>query len=119
MTDTQQAEAVRFLEGGALGAKVERIDTHGAIVLLAEDRAYKLKRAVRFSFMDFSTLERREAALRTELALNRRTAPMLYRRVLAVTREPGDGLALDGSGPAAEWLLEMATLPGRGAARSA
>ena len=111
MTDTEQAAVLSFLEDGALGGKVERIDTHGAIVLLAGDRAYKLKRAVRFSFMDFSTPDRREAALRTELALNRRTAPMLYRRVLAVTSEPGGGLALDGSGPAVEWLLEMARFP--------
>lgn len=111
MTDTDQAAVLSFLEAGALGTRVERIDTHGAIILLAGDRAYKLKRAVRFSFMDFLTLERREAALRTELALNRRTAPMLYRRVLAVTREPGDGLALAGTGPAVEWLLEMARFP--------
>ena len=108
----QQQEVVRFLTGGALGGSVERIDTHGAIVLLAGERAWKLKRAVRFSFMDFSTLERREAALRAELALNRRTAPTLYRRVLAVTREPEGGrLALAGAGEPVEWLLEMARFP--------
>jgi aminoglycoside phosphotransferase family enzyme/predicted kinase len=61
--------------------------------------------------MDFSTLDRREAALRAELALNRRTAPMLYRRVLAVTREPGGDLALAGGGEPVEWLLEMARFP--------
>ena len=75
-----------FLEGGGLGAEIERIDTHAAIVLLAGDRAFKLKRPVRYSFLDFTTLERREAALRHELELNRRTAPELYLRVLPVTR---------------------------------
>lgn len=111
MAQEDQGEVLRFLEGGALGAPIERIDTHGAVVLLAGDRAFKLKRAVRFSFMDFSTLEKREAALRAELDLNRRTAPMLYRRVLPVTREPGGGLAVDGRGAPVEWLLEMARFP--------
>jgi aminoglycoside phosphotransferase family enzyme/predicted kinase len=107
----EQAKVLAFLTGDALGGPVERIDTHGAIVLLAGERAFKLKRAVRFSFMDFSTLERREAALRAELALNRRTAPMLYRRVLPVTRESDARLALDGAGSPVEWLLEMARFP--------
>ena len=89
----------------------ERIDTHGAIVLLAGDRAYKLKRAVRYSFLDFTTLERREAALRHELALNRRTAPELYRARAAGHREPRRCLALDGSGEPVEWLLEMRRFP--------
>ncbi len=107
MTEQQQAEVLAFLLDGALGNGVERIDTHGAIVLLAGERAYKLKRAVRFSFMDFSTLDLREAALRRELELNRRTAPMLYRRVLPVTCEPDGRLAIDGRGSPVEWLLEM------------
>lgn len=107
----EQDEVLRFLEGGALGGPVERIATHGAIVLLAGERAFKLKRPVQFSFMDFSTLERRERTLRTEFELNRRTAPMLYRRVLPVTREPGGELALDGRGAPVEWLLEMRRFP--------
>lgn len=111
MTEQRQAEVLAFLLDGALGNGVERIDTHGAVVLLAGERAYKLKRAVRFSFMDFSTLELRKAALRRELELNRRTAPMLYRRVLPVTREPDGKLMLDGVGRPAEWLLEMSRFP--------
>lgn len=106
-----QAEVLGFLEGGGLGGRVERIDTHAAIVLLRGDRAYKLKRAVRFSFLDFTTLQRRRAALEAELALNRRTAPELYRRLLPVTRARTGGLELDGVGPPVEWLLEMARFP--------
>jgi aminoglycoside phosphotransferase family enzyme/predicted kinase len=111
MAGDGQAEVLAFLEGGGLGEGVERIDTHGAIVLLAGERALKLKRVVRFSFMDFSTLAKRRAALEAELSLNRRTAPELYRRLVAVTREPDDGLALDGTGGPVEWLLEMARFP--------
>ncbi|MEK0081946.1 AAA family ATPase [Benzoatithermus flavus] len=111
MTDDGQAEVLAFLAGGALGGRVERIDTHGAVILLAGERAWKMKRAVRFSFMDFSTLARRKATLEAELALNRRTAPELYRRVVAVTREADGRLALGGSGEPVEWLLEMARFP--------
>ncbi len=111
MPATDQAETLAFLEGGALGAGCERIETHAAIVLLAGERAFKLKRPVRYSFLDFTSLEQREHALRHELELNRRTAPMLYRRVLPVTREPDGRLALDGTGQPVEWLLEMTRFP--------
>jgi aminoglycoside phosphotransferase family enzyme/predicted kinase len=55
-----------------------RIDTHGAIVFLAGDRAYKLKRAVKFPYMDFSTVERRRAMCEAEIETNRRLAPEIY-----------------------------------------
>jgi aminoglycoside phosphotransferase family enzyme len=86
---------------------VERIDTHGALVFLGGDRALKLKRAVSFSYMDFSTVEKRRAACEAELAINRRTAPGLYRCVRAVTREAGGSLAFDGAGAPVDWLVEM------------
>ena len=66
-----------------------------------------MKRPVRYSFLDFSSLARRRRALGAELELNRRTAPMLYRRLVAVRRAPGGGFALEGRGRAVEWLLEM------------
>ena len=55
-----------------------RIDTHGAVVFLAGDRAYKLKRAVKFPYMDFSTVERRRAMCEAEIETNRRLAPEIY-----------------------------------------
>ena len=70
-----------------------------------------MKRAVRFSFMDLSTLAKREAATRAELELNRRTAPQLYEAVLPVTRAADGALALDGPGPPVEWLLRMRRFP--------
>ena len=45
-------------------APAKRIDTHGAVVFLSGDRAYKLKRAVKFPYMDFSTAERRARHVR-------------------------------------------------------
>jgi len=57
------------------GAKVKRIDTHAASVFLAGERAFKVKRAVRFPFLDFSTLEQRRSACAAEIAVNRPFAP--------------------------------------------
>lgn len=56
---------------------VERIDTHSAIVFLAGDHVLKLKRAVKFPFLDFSSIENRGECFRREVALNRLTAPTL------------------------------------------
>jgi len=107
----QQDETIAFLSNafsyGFPGASIERIETHCSIVFLLGDRAYKLKRAVAFSALDFSTLERREAACRAELVLNRRTAPELYLGVRAIRREPGGTLAFDGDGPVVDWVVVM------------
>jgi aminoglycoside phosphotransferase family enzyme/predicted kinase len=89
------------------GHAVTRIDTHAASVFLAGDRALKVKRAVRFPFLDYSTLAKRKAACETELAINRRTAPGIYRRVVVITREADGKLALDGRGEPVEWAVEM------------
>lgn len=105
-----QREVIDFLSRpeayGAGTDRVDRIDTHGAVVFLVGDRAYKLKRAVRFPYMDYSTVERRRAMCEAELALNRRTAPMLYEAVVPVTRDEG-GLRLGGQGEALDWLVVM------------
>jgi aminoglycoside phosphotransferase family enzyme/predicted kinase len=88
------------------GANVERVETHASVVFLVGERAYKLKRAVKFDYLDFSTPERRRAMCEAEVRLNRRTAPDLYRGVVAVTRQDGC-LALGGDGPPVDWLVEM------------
>jgi aminoglycoside phosphotransferase family enzyme/predicted kinase len=89
------------------GAEVTRIDTHAASVFLAGERALKVKRAVRFPFLDFSTLEKRKAACEAEIAVNRAFAPAIYRGVVAITRAPGGGLVIGGDGEAVEWAVEM------------
>lgn len=113
MITEDQSDVVGFLASPAThdGASVERIDTHSAIVFLAGPRAYKLKRAVRFDYLDFSTAERRQEMCDAELRLNRRTAPDLYRRVVPVTREPDGLLALGGTGVPIDWVVEMNRFP--------
>ncbi len=89
------------------GAKVRRIDTHAASVFLAGDRAFKIKRAVRLPFLDYSTLAKRKQACEAELAVNAPYAPEIYRRVVPITREAGGGLAIAGKGRPVEWAVEM------------
>ena len=86
---------------------VDRIDTHGAMIFLAGDRAYKLKRAVKLAYLDFSTLEKRRAVCEHELALNSRTAPGLYLGVLPITRSCDGGLGFGGEGEVVDWVIEM------------
>jgi aminoglycoside phosphotransferase family enzyme/predicted kinase len=71
-------------------APAKRIDTHGAVVFLSGDRAYKLKRAVKFPYMDFSTAERRRAMCEAEVEINRRLAPEIYLGVEEVRGESGE-----------------------------
>src|SRR5271169_2160828 len=111
MTDTaeSQDEVFAFLGRPSTcgGADVRRIDTHAAVVFLAGERAYKVKRAVRFPFLDFSTLEKRRDACTAELEANRPFAPALYRRVVAIVREPDGALSLGGGGEPVEYAVEM------------
>ncbi len=89
------------------GQPVKRIDTHAASVFLAGARALKVKRAVKFPFLDFSTLAKRKAACEAELEVNRPFAPQIYRRLVAITRQADGALALDGGGEPVEWAVEM------------
>lgn len=105
--ETQEA-VFRFLADPAThdGAAVKRIDTHAAAVFLAGQAVYKVKRAVRFPFLDFSTLAKRKAALAAEIEANRPFAPQLYVGVVPIVRRSG-GLALGDEGEAVEWALKM------------
>lgn len=92
------------------GETPRRIDTHGAIVFLLTDRVFKLKRAVRYSFMDFSTKEKRRAACLAEIRLNRRVAPDLYfgtRAIFMTPRGPLMGALDDAAEPYLDTVVEM------------
>jgi aminoglycoside phosphotransferase family enzyme/predicted kinase len=94
-----QVDVVAFLESGdAFEAREarHRIDTHCSSVFLSGDRAWKLKRAVKFGYLDFSTPERRRKVLEAELRLNRRTAPQLYRAVHPIMQTPDGRLTIGG-----------------------
>ncbi len=104
-----QDEVLAFLADPAThgGEKVQRIDTHAASVFLAGERALKIKRAVRFPFLDYSTLANRKQACEAELGVNAPYAPQIYRGVVAITREADGELAIGGKGTPVEWAVEM------------
>jgi len=104
---SHQGAVIAFLDERIRHSAGKRIDTHISIVYLEPDRVLKIKRAVRLPFLDYSTLEKRKHACEEELALNRRHAPQLYRRVVPITRG-ASGPEIDGKGPAIEWAVEMA-----------
>ncbi len=107
-----QAQTIEFLsrpDSYQTVEPVERHETHAAIVFLAGALAYKLKRAVRYSYLDYSTVARRRAMCEAELAVNRRTARDLYIRVLPIVRDRGRlrfGVPGDAAN-AADWVVVM------------
>lgn len=110
----EQTRVLRFLADPKThgGIEPEEIRTHASAVFLVGKRGFKLKRAVAYSFMDFSTVEKRRDACFAELRLNRRTAPALYLGVIPI-REAEGSLCLgslvqepDGE-DAVDWLVVM------------
>ena len=107
----EQAKIVGFMSRAAAydpaPEVVDRIETHASFVFLAGDFAYKLKRAVRLPFLDFSTLEKRREACLNELRLNTRTAPQLYLEVVPIVVADNGTLRLRGAGEPVDWVLVM------------
>ncbi len=92
-------------------AHVEARETHMSWVFLTDGAAYKLKKPVVYPYLDFSTLQAREARCRDEVRLNRRLAPDVYLGVARLTRAPDGRLAIDGEGVTIDWLVRMRRLP--------
>ena len=81
-------------------------ETHISWVVLTGDYAYKIKKPLRLSFLDYSTLDRREALCREEVRLNRRHAPDLYIGVSTINGTiPAP--CVDGVGPVLEYAVRM------------
>ncbi|HEY8172413.1 MAG TPA: AAA family ATPase [Dehalococcoidia bacterium] len=92
---------------------VQLIQTHISWVLLAGDFAYKLKKPVRFGFLDYSTLSLRKEMCEREVALNRRTCPAAYIGVVPVVERDG-ATYLFGPGRTLEYAVKMRRLSGDG-----
>jgi aminoglycoside phosphotransferase family enzyme len=88
-------------------AEVVRINTHCSIVFLTGDRAYKLKRAICYASLDYTTRALRQSACEAESVLNRRTAPDLYLGVRSINRDASGALAFDGAGPVVDHVVVM------------
>ncbi len=106
---TEQSATIAFITSELFreaGAPVSGKQTHVSMIFLAGDLVFKLKRAVAFPYLDFSTPQLREKACRAELALNSRAAPGLYLGVRKITREQ-NGLAFEGAGPLVDCVVVM------------
>ncbi len=92
-------------------AGVPPLETHISAVFIGADTVYKLRKAVRLPFLDFTPLAERERTARRELALNAAAAPGLYRDVVPIRRAENGTLRLDGPGAVVDWVLRMAPVP--------
>lgn len=88
---------------------IELVETHISWVLLTGDYAYKIKKAVKLPFLDFSTLERRRRFCDDELELNRRLAPELYLEVVTIGGDASQPRL--GAEPAIEYAVCMRQFP--------
>jgi uncharacterized protein len=89
--------------------KIELIQTHISFVFLTQEYVYKVKKAVNFGFLDFSTLDKRRLFCEKELELNRRLCPEIYLEVISITLS--NGIKVDGNGETVEYALKMKRLP--------
>jgi aminoglycoside phosphotransferase family enzyme/predicted kinase len=88
-------------------SQVDRLETHGNLVFLAGEDAWKIKRAVSFPYMDFSTLEKRRVACEREVEVNRRFAPDLYFGCVPIVRTGKGTFAFGGDGDIVDWAVHM------------
>ncbi|ERN42972.1 hypothetical protein KR51_00002810 [Rubidibacter lacunae KORDI 51-2] len=89
---------------------IRLVQTHISYVFLTGDIAYKIKKAVDFGFLDFSTVERRKHFCHEELRMNREIAPDIYLNVVAIACK-GDRYALDSDGEIVEYAVRMRQFP--------
>jgi uncharacterized protein len=106
-TQTETAAFLRRLSGR------DPVETHISLVFVGDDTVWKLKKAIKLSFLDFTDPETRCRLTQRELELNAPAAPGLYRDVAAVIREPDGSLALAAPDApnAIDWVLRMARIP--------
>ena len=91
--------------------RIEAVETHMSWVFLLDGHAYKLKKPVRYDFLDFSTLDARRHDSEEEVRLNRRLAPDVYLGTIPLTAGLDGHLHLGGNGEAVDWLVRMRRLP--------
>jgi len=86
------------------------VETHISWIYLAGDYVYKVKRPVEFSFLDFSTLEKRKEHCENELELNRRLVRDMYLDVVPIVKE-GKDYCFEGEGTPIEYAVKMKRMP--------
>ena len=90
---------------------IKLVQTHVSYVVLTGEYAYKIKKAVNFGFLDFSSLEKRKHFCEEEIRMNRAIAPELYLEVVPITEIKPGKLVLEGDGEIVEYAVKMLQLP--------
>ncbi len=113
MVDTNLPEYIQFLLSPEnyphQVGEVRLVQTHISYVLIAGDYVYKLKKAVDFGFLDFSTFEKRKFYCERELELNRRLCPDIYLDLITVNQKDGE-YSINGDGAVVEYGVKMARM---------
>jgi hypothetical protein len=91
-------------------ASVELVETHISYLFLTGQHVYKVKKAVDYGFLDFTTREQRRYYCHHEVALNRRLSPRVYLGVVEVKRA-GEEFSFGGSGDTVDYAVKMVQLP--------
>src|SRR5260370_14046234 len=106
-----QRDVVAFLrDPSSYGPGVDRVEvseTHASLLFIADERVFKLKRAVAYPYLDFWTADLRRRACEAELVLNRRTAPALYEEVRGLFRGADGAVSFAPNGEALDWVVVM------------
>lgn len=112
--DVELEAKVRFLASPGSypegTGRVEPVETHMSWIFLTDRHAYKLKKPVRYAYLDFTTLAARKTFCEAEVRLNRRLAPTVYLGTVPLTCERAGALALGGEGKPVDWLVRMRRL---------
>lgn len=88
---------------------IEMVQTHLSVVFLTRDFVYKLKKAVNFGFLDFTTLEKRHFFCEKELKLNRRLCGDMYLEVVPINK--ASFVKIKGEGETVEYSVKMKRMP--------
>ncbi|MDG6222031.1 MAG: hypothetical protein IAX21_07965 [Candidatus Bathyarchaeota archaeon] len=91
--------------------KIEVKQTHISYVFLTEKFVYKVKKAVNFGFLDFSTLEKRRHFCEKELVLNKRLCRDMYLEVVSINRSSSGQIRINGEGETVEFAVKMKKMP--------
>jgi len=89
------------------GEAVEIIETHISRIFLVGQRAFKMKRAVKLPYVDFSSPELRLKTCRREVELNAATAPGVYLGVRRIMRDKQGRLVFDEGEELVDAIVEM------------
>jgi hypothetical protein len=112
MTQSQLIETMKMVNFYPHNpAEVELIETHISYVFIAGELVYKVKKPVKFDFLDFTSLEKRKFYCEEELRLNKRLAPNTYLDVVAISRDSQGNIILGKGVEIIDYAVRMKKLP--------